>query len=189
MACDVSPVAMFYYSVSIEFGSKYASGPQTLLIQFNNVLLSIITAQFCTLSNQLNNVCIFSVTWVDLKGHGEIWSFCGKDLKTRSVPTPTSELLSQWLIVSDFGDSHRIYRACELIFLQKRLPSTLVTMVYPTRKIGNFWKVVSFGKLQRLQAMLLLRIISCITPTLPILAQLLFWTNQFWGFQIALNES
>ena len=38
------------------------------------------------------------------------------------APTPVSEpvsqlVIGQWVIVSDFGDSYRIYRACELVII------------------------------------------------------------------------
>ena len=38
------------------------------------------------------------------------------------APTPVSEpvsqlVIGQWVIVSDFGDSYRIYRACALVIV------------------------------------------------------------------------
>ena len=40
---------------------------------------------------------------------------------SQHLPRSVSETVSEWVMFSDFGDSYRIYRACELVYIRASL--------------------------------------------------------------------
>ena len=89
--------AIIYCSLSIEFGSKYASESQTLLIRFNNILLCVIYSSILY-SEQSTEQCTHCALLVML--HSDKYHVCFSQCLIRLPPscgsstsTPPSNLV------------------------------------------------------------------------------------------------